>query len=106
MHIITLVFVSFIAAVAGKQCANITIPVNVTARNGVFDLAIPHTNFEVTQFALNLTSASGNYTNASLAGFATVTGEAFISAKFCSPDIMPKESVVQFLIHGIGFDKT
>lgn len=106
MHHLLLALYAIITAVTAKQCANITIPVNVSARNGVFSIAIPHSNLDVTQFSLNLTSASGNFTNTSLAGYTTVIGEALISAKLCAPDTLPKQSVVQLLTHGIGFDKT
>ena len=106
MYKLIIVVSALFAATAAKRCTNITIPVDVTARNGIFDLSIPHSNFDMTRFALNLTSALGNFTKTSLAGYATVIGTAYISATFCAPDAMPKKPVVQFLTHGIGYDKT
>ena len=103
---LVLVLCYLVTAVAAKRCANLTIPVNVLARNGVFRLSVPHSNSDVTQFALDITSTSSNFTNSSLVGYATVKGEAFISAKFCAPESMPKHPIVQLLTHGIGFDKT
>ena len=97
---------SLVTAVAAKQCANLTISVHARARNGVFRISIPHSNLDVTQFILELTSTSRNFTDSSLGGYATVEGDVFISAKFCAPESMPKQPVVQLLTHGIGFDKT
>ena len=54
---------SLLTAVAAKRCVNITIPVDVSARNGIFDVQVPHSNLDVTQFALNLTNARGNFTD-------------------------------------------
>ena len=102
----TPVICSLLATVAAKQCVNITIPVNVSGRNGVFNVEVPNNNLEVTEFALNLTNANGNFTEAALNGYATISGVALISAKFCTPDTLSAHSVVQVLTHGIGFDKT
>ncbi|KAG7008702.1 cryptochrome-2 [Physcia stellaris] len=106
MYKLILVVFALFNAVASKRCTSITIPVDIHARNGIFSVSIPHNNFDVTRFVLNLTSASGNFTNTSLAGYATVVGTAHISAVFCAPKTMPKKPVVQFLTHGIGYDKT
>ena len=103
---LVMVLCSLVTSVAAKHCATFTIPVHVRARNGDFRIPIPHSNLDVTQFALDLTSTSNNFTNSSLVGYATVKGEAFISARFCTPESMPKQPVVQLLTHGIGFDKT
>ena len=99
---------SFIAGpVLAKQCVNITVPVDISARNGVFNVPTLETNFDATTFAQNFTSIKGNFSQESLLGYTTVTGTYDISAMFCMPDnatgTMP---VVQFLTHGIGFDKT
>ena len=106
MHKFTLTICSLLTAVVAKQCVNITIPVDVSARNGLFNVQTPESNLDVTQFSLNLTNAKGNFTDLSLLGYATVTGKAFISAKYCAPNTMPSQPIVQLLTHGIGFDKT
>lgn len=91
----------------GKLCQNITVPVNISARNGVFDLEQPETNRDVTQFSLNTTNIKWNFTLEVLTGYQTVTGTYNISVKFCQPDDFDWENgAVQVLTHGIGFDKT
>jgi len=42
-------------------CTNLTVPVELTARNGVFDYAAPQTNIDVTNFFLKMAESSGNY---------------------------------------------
>ncbi|KAL8729722.1 MAG: hypothetical protein Q9166_004550 [cf. Caloplaca sp. 2 TL-2023] len=94
-------------SVAAKQCLNITVPVSISARNGVFNIPTLQGNADATTFAQNLTSIRGNFTQEALLDYATVTGEYDISVKFCKPDtengINP---TVQILTHGLGFDKT
>lgn len=94
-------------SVAAKQCVNITVPVSIFARQGVFDIPIFQGNLDATTFAQNFTNIRGNFTEESLTGYATVTGDYHISAKFCKPDVAKGVNpTVQFLTHGIGFDKT
>ncbi|KAI9793600.1 MAG: hypothetical protein M1835_007152 [Candelina submexicana] len=98
-----------VGMVSAKQCTNLTIPVDVSARNGIFNLAVPETNQEATIFAQNFTSIrdGANLTASSLLGYNTTTGSFNISAKFCTPDNdNSTDPTVQFLTHGIGFDKT
>ncbi|KAL1961579.1 hypothetical protein VTN77DRAFT_1431 [Rasamsonia byssochlamydoides] len=90
-----------------KSCENITVPVDISARNGVFNVEQPQSNTDVTQFALNTTSIKWNFTEEALTGYQTVTGTYNISVKFCQPDNFDfKNGVIQVLTHGIGFDKT
>lgn len=49
-------------------CQNITIPVSIQARNGVFDLANPTNNIDSTNFALRMARQGHNYTNEILTG--------------------------------------
>ncbi len=98
-----------LSTVSAKQCTNVTIPVEISARNGIFNLAVPETNQEATIFAQNFTSIrdGANLTQSSLIGYNTTTGSFNISAKFCKPDNENgTDPTVQFLTHGIGFDKT
>lgn len=89
-----------------KKCISTMIPVHILARQGIFDVPIMNNNLDATAFSQNLTSISGNFTNAALTGYKTVTGNVRISAEFCHPDQADKKPVVQLLTHGIGFDKT
>ena len=90
-----------------KICTNIRVPVDLSARQAVFDLAIPQTNSDVPDFVLNVTRQGGNFTNDVLTGYNTTTGSYNISAQFCVPDSDNSTNpVLQILTHGIGFDKT
>ena len=56
---------SVLAAVASaKKCQELTVPVSVSSRNGVFDVAAltPHTEIDITNFILNLAQQGNNYT--------------------------------------------
>lgn len=43
------------------RCQNITVPVTISARNGVFNIAVPSTNVETTNFILNLNQQGHNF---------------------------------------------
>ncbi|CAL8576426.1 hypothetical protein XPA_002310 [Xanthoria parietina] len=93
-------------SVLAKQCLNITVPVSVSARNGVFNIPTLEGNADATTFAQNLTSIRGNFTQEALLGYETVAGEFDISVKFCKPDAENGTNpTVQVLTHGLGFDK-
>lgn len=107
-------FTTILAAVAAlaagaeaATCRNVTLPVNVSARTGIFDLAVPQTNLDVTTLVLNITQQGRNFTNTVLTGYNTTTGSYNISGTFCMPDNMTSNSnpTLQILTHGIGFDK-
>ncbi|KAK1817873.1 hypothetical protein LTR12_007744 [Friedmanniomyces endolithicus] len=90
---------------AARQCQNITVEVDVSARNGVFNQMTPVTNIDVTNFLLNLVQAGKNYSAAVLEGYATVSGKYHIAATYCEPD-HGQANTVQLLTHGIGFDRS
>ncbi|KAK5688288.1 hypothetical protein LTS10_000266 [Elasticomyces elasticus] len=90
---------------AARQCHNITVEVDVSARNGVFNQTTPVTNIDVTNFLLNLVQAGKNYTAATLEGYATVSGKYQLATTYCEPD-SGNASTVQLLTHGIGFDRS
>lgn len=98
---------ALVATGAAKKCINQTVPVKISSRNGVFNLAVPQTNLDAAEFVLNMTQQGRNYTETALTGYNTVSGTYNISTQFC----MPSQSngthpTVQVLTHGIGFDKT
>ncbi|KAK4550470.1 hypothetical protein LTR36_000049 [Oleoguttula mirabilis] len=98
--------VAALAAVASaRQCQNITVPVQVSARNGKFNQTTPVTDIDVEDFILNLTQQGTNYTASVLEGYQTVSGNYSIAATYCTPDSGPAK-VVQVLTHGIGFDRS
>ncbi|KAL8733293.1 MAG: hypothetical protein Q9181_003632 [Wetmoreana brouardii] len=108
MHLSLLVaFGVFASLTTAKQCLNFTVPVSISARNGVFDIPTLQGNADATTFAQNLTSIRGNFTEEALLDYATVSGIYDISVKFCKPDVENSTSpTVQVLTHGLGFDKT
>ncbi len=54
---------SIFAAVAiARHCQNITVPVTISARNGIFSLAPPADNIQTTNFVLNSLRPGVNFT--------------------------------------------
>lgn len=108
MHFSTITALAVLAATAStKRCINATVPVNLSARQAVFNLAVPQTNLEATDFILNMTQQDRNFTDVVLTRYNTTVGTYNISTQICMP---PNDSginpTVQVLTHGIGFDKT
>ena len=84
-----------------------TVPVDISARTGIFNLAIPQTNLEVPDLVLNITQQGRNFTDIVLEGYKTTSGTYNISTQFCVPSgDNATNPTVQVLTHGIGFDKT
>ncbi|KAH6660276.1 Alpha/Beta hydrolase protein [Truncatella angustata] len=99
------ILAGFAAAAAARQCQNLTIPITISARNGIFNLAAPETNVDVTNFILDLTQPGNNLTNKALTGYATIAGTYKVEATYCEPDAGPGKAL-QVLTHGIGFDRS
>lgn len=100
-------FFTFFGIVLAKRCQDLTIPIELSVRQGVFDVPQLRDNYDACVFQQNLTSISGgvNYTAKVLTGYATVNGSYNISAELCVPD-NSTANVIQVLTHGIGFDKS
>jgi hypothetical protein len=66
---------------SAKHCRNITVPVKIEARNGVFDLKTltPQNDIDVTNFILDLAQQGKNFTLASLKGVSIDRSRARIS---------------------------
>lgn len=102
-----LVVILLAGTAAAKTCMNMTVPVTISARTGVFDIAVPQTNLDATTFIQNNTRQGRNFTETALSGYATTAGTYDISAEFCMPSKMSMtKPILQILTHGIGFDKT
>lgn len=102
-----LVIVLFAVSTAAKSCVNITVPVDISARTGVFNIAVPQTNLDATTFIQNFTRQGRNFTDLALSGYTTTSGTYNISAEFCMPSVQTSHKPnLQILTHGIGFDKT
>lgn len=102
--IVAAAFAALTTVASAANCQNITIPVSISARNGVFNQTNPTNQIEVTNFALRMARQGDNYTMESLTGYATVSGNFDIEATYCQPSAGPGK-VLQILTHGIGFDR-
>jgi pimeloyl-ACP methyl ester carboxylesterase len=98
---------SFAGIVSARCCRNLTVSVDISARNGVFDAKAltPQNNIEVTNLILDLTQGGKNFSANQLKGYATVSGKYELAATYCEPD-HGAPNVVQLLTHGIGFDRS
>ena len=93
--------------VAAKRCQNFSVPVTLSARNGIFNVPTLLDNDDATTFTANFTKPGGNFSNEVLLGYQTISNTYDISVKFCQPDAGGgPDPTVQFLTHGIGFDKS
>lgn len=94
--------------VSAKTCSDITIPVDIEARNGVFGkFKKPVTNSDAIAFNLDVARQGINFTESILTGYTTISGRYHISAQYCAPEkSTSKDVTLQILTHGIGFDKT
>jgi hypothetical protein len=97
-----------IGSAYAKSCINQTVPVTVSVRNDVYNIATPQTNLDATAFVLNFTQQGRVFPKTAFQGYQTITGTFNISTQFCTPDsgYNIANPVVQVLTHGIGFDKT
>jgi hypothetical protein len=96
-----------LGSAAAKKCINATVPVELSVQQPRFDIAVPQTNLEVTDFILNMTQQGRSFSSVVQTGKGTITGSYNISAQFCSPSKgSSKNPTVQVLTHGVGFDKT
>jgi hypothetical protein len=94
-------------ASAAKVCTNVTVPVNINARQAIFDVPTLESNLDAVKFSLDFTNIGMNYTDVVTKGFHNFQGSYNISAKYCKPEGDDKVNpTVQVLIHGIGFDKS
>ena len=95
------------ASVVAKHCQNMSVPVTVCARNAVFNVPTLHDNHDATTFIAEYTNPGGNFSNEVLLGYQTIDHVYELSVKFCRPDTgFGQNPTVQFLTHGIGFDKS
>jgi hypothetical protein len=108
MYLLSLLLLVALSSLASaKECTDMTVSVSLSARQGVINIAIPHTNSQVVDFVLNVTQQGQNFTDIALTGHQTTSKTYNISARFCKPSVDPNtKPSVQILTHGIGFDKS
>ncbi|KFA66079.1 hypothetical protein S40285_08137 [Stachybotrys chlorohalonatus IBT 40285] len=99
------IILSLAAGSLARVCQNITVPVSITSRNGVFNLEAPTTQIDVTDFFLQLSYQGVNYTEKILQDYATISNTYSLAATYCQPDAGPGKTL-QILTHGIGFDRS
>ncbi|PVH93606.1 hypothetical protein DM02DRAFT_721660 [Periconia macrospinosa] len=90
---------------ASRLCSNITIPVQISSRQGLFKKFPILSNFETQAFSQDFTRRAHNLTQELLEDYRTLEGDFNISARYCRPEVAAS-STIQLLTHGIGFDKT
>lgn len=91
--------------VTAKQCQTLSIPVDISSRQGVFTEVPVENNLDVSGFATRFNQFQYNYSAALFTGFQTLQKSIAISAQYCTPD-GGSNGIAQILSHGIGFDKT
>jgi hypothetical protein len=97
-----LIFAGFAAA---RQCCTLSIPVDISSRQGQFREVAVESNLDTGAFATKFNRFQANYTAELLEGYQTLQGSYNISAQYCKPD-NGNSDTIQLLTHGIGFDKT
>ncbi|KAF2621295.1 alpha/beta-hydrolase [Macroventuria anomochaeta] len=95
----------FAGYAAARQCQTLSIPVDISSRQGVFKKVPVETNLDASAFATRFNEFQYNYTAELFTGFQTLQKSIKISAQYCTPD-GGSNGIVQVLSHGIGFDKT
>ena len=73
------------AVVTARSYVDLTVPVDISARTGVFNIAVPQTNLDATTLIQNLTQQGRNFTEMVLTGYKTMQGSYNISAMLCVP---------------------
>ncbi|KAF5122283.1 hypothetical protein E5D57_012759 [Metarhizium anisopliae] len=87
-----------------RRCQNITIPISISSRNGIFSLATPANDVDVTDFVLNNFRAGVNYTDDVLQGYKTIQANYNLAATYCTPESGHGKSL-QVLTHGVGINR-
>jgi hypothetical protein len=90
---------------AARHCQVLTIPVDISSRQGLFKEVPVESNLDVGGFATRFNQYGLNYSATLLKGYQTLKGSYKISAQYCCPD-SGSSGTIQLLSHGIGFDKT
>jgi hypothetical protein len=102
--VITFSALLFAGFAVARTCSNLTIPVSISSRQGLFANVSAEGNLDTGAFSAAFTQIGRNYSETLLEGYQTVTGDYSIAATFCQPDA-GSGSTVQLLSHGIGFDR-
>ncbi|KAG5981195.1 hypothetical protein E4U55_003203 [Claviceps digitariae] len=99
-------FSAFAALSTAMKCWNMTIPISISARNGVFDLKPPTAEFDLTALFLDISRPGNNATARYLKDYATVSGDYKLAATYCEAAARCSRDTLQILTHGVGFDRS
>ncbi|KAF2237155.1 hypothetical protein EV356DRAFT_442255 [Viridothelium virens] len=104
MSLLTLLALT-LGTTTARKCQNITVPIDISARVGIFNIQAPASDIDTTNFFLNDTQQGHNFTQEILEGYRTISGKYNLAATYCAPD-SGHGKVAQVLTHGIGFDRS
>ncbi|CAI6336174.1 unnamed protein product [Periconia digitata] len=106
MSLFSIIFIALFAASASAlACNNLTLTVEISARQSRFQKFPIQTNIDTQAFAQDFTRRGHNYSAELFQGWQQLSGAYKISARYCRP-FKGHSSAVQLLTHGIGFDKS
>ncbi|KAF1356298.1 hypothetical protein BDV97DRAFT_386155 [Delphinella strobiligena] len=90
----------------GAVCVSGNVTVNAsTSKNLKFDYQVPTNESQITETWVDFITSGSPFTTEIMAGTQNVSGSYNISATLCMPGTGLNGTTVQFLTHGIGFDR-
>ena len=72
---------------SARKCQNITVPVTLSARQGIFNISAPASDIDVTNFILDDTRQGTNYTKEVLSGVCVVLQLNFKFRRLCRSSV-------------------
>ena len=88
-------------------CVSGTVPVKAnTSKNLKYNFTLPANQSQVTETVIELAISSTSFLQSIAAGTQNVSGTYNIGATLCTPANGTQPSSVQFLTHGLAFDRT
>ncbi|KAK7435044.1 hypothetical protein VKT23_019852 [Stygiomarasmius scandens] len=107
----TLSFVYLVNAIPSNgsysyTCSEFSVPVTVSADTLQLNLTAPRNQLELTALVTDLAHLNATIINEVTIGPATVNASYNISSQLCVPDNFASDGVLEFTIHGVGFDHT
>lgn len=100
-----LLLLHFSLRASAKICRDLVIPIEISCENNIYNMPQLASNLDCTTFTQNLTNIGGTFPSSVFKGTRNITGRYNIGATFCHPDNQNTTYNLQFLTHGIGFDK-
>jgi hypothetical protein len=79
----------FAASAVAKRCINMTVPVDISARTDVFNLNVPQTNLDATDFIRNQTQLGQNFTSTVLTATTRLLGDITLAPNSVCHQMVP-----------------